>query len=111
MAIRDRGNIKWTSLMLPKHVRELRKYLHEDYFDIPEPTVDEQEMDVMNQLVLESMEFHFPLTFTIFKNKRLVTIHGFVHYMDPLKKELRIVDLKDHLHKIPFGLVKSIHKR
>ncbi|GGB53053.1 hypothetical protein [Fictibacillus barbaricus] len=36
MTIRDRENIKWTSLMLPEHVKELRKYLSEEYYDIPE---------------------------------------------------------------------------
>jgi hypothetical protein len=38
MTIRDRGNVKWTSLMLPEHVKALRKYINEDYYDIPEPT-------------------------------------------------------------------------
>ncbi|MFG6494358.1 YolD-like family protein [Fictibacillus sp. UD] len=66
MTIRDRGNIKWTSLMLPEHVKELRKYIHEEYYDIPEPNVDEQQMDNMNELILEAMEFHFPLRFTLY---------------------------------------------
>jgi YolD-like protein len=65
MVIRDRGNIKWTSLMLPKHVKELRRYIHEDYYDIPEPSLDVQQLEQMNDLVLEAMEFNFPLTFVV----------------------------------------------
>jgi hypothetical protein len=60
--------------MLPEHVRELRKYLNEEYYDISEPTLDGQQQDEMNILVLESMEFHFPLQFTLYKQKRLITL-------------------------------------
>lgn len=30
MTIRERGTIKWTSMMLPEHVKELRRYIHEE---------------------------------------------------------------------------------
>jgi len=62
MTICDRGSIKWTSLMLPEHVKELRKYLNEEYYNIPEPTIDEQQLEEMNELVMVAMEFNIPLT-------------------------------------------------
>lgn len=35
--IRDRGNIKWTAMMLSEHVRELRKWVDQDnYTERPE---------------------------------------------------------------------------
>jgi YolD-like protein len=61
MTIRDRGNIKWASMMLPEHLKELRKYLNEDYYDIPEPTLDEQQLVEINTFILESMEGNIPL--------------------------------------------------
>lgn len=30
--IRDRGNIKWTAMMLSEHVRELRKWMDQDNY-------------------------------------------------------------------------------
>ncbi len=35
--IRDRGNVKWTAMMLSEHVRELRKWMDQDnYTERPE---------------------------------------------------------------------------
>lgn len=37
--IQDRGNIKWTAMMLPEHVVELRKWMDQDnYTERPELT-------------------------------------------------------------------------
>jgi hypothetical protein len=110
LTIRDRGNIKWTSLMLPEHVRELRKYLNEEYYDIPEPILDGEQMNEMNLLVLESMEFHFPLQFTLYKQKRLIPLEGYVHFVDHIKQEFRVVDFDEYVHHIPLHQIKNIHK-
>lgn len=108
--IRDRGNIKWTSLMLPEHVKELRRYIHEDYYDMPEPTLDEQQMEEMNEIILEAMEYHVPLMFTIYKNKRLITLSGYIHYIDTYKKQLRILDMNDNIEFVFFSEIKKIVK-
>jgi YolD-like protein len=110
MTIRDRGNIKWTSLMLPEHVKELRRYIHKEYYDVPEPSIDEQQMGEMNELILKAMEYNFSLTFIIYKNRRLESIEGNIHYIDSIKMELRIIDFQDILHKVSFSKVKAIHK-
>jgi len=31
--IRDRGNIKWTAMMLSEHVTELRRWQDEDHYE------------------------------------------------------------------------------
>jgi YolD-like protein len=98
MSIHDRGNIKWTSLMLPEHVKLLRKYINEEYHEVPEPILDEQQLAEINTLILESMEFNFLLSFTIYKDKRLIVIQGNIHFIDENKQELRIMDLDNHLH-------------
>lgn len=110
MTIRNRGNIKWTSLMLPEHVKELRRYIHEEYYDVPEQSIDEQQMEEMNELILEAMEYNFPLTFIIYKNRRLESIVGNIHFVDSIKMEFRIIDFQDIHHKVSFSKVKAIHK-
>jgi YolD-like protein len=109
MTIKDRGNIKWTCLMLPEHVKELRRYIHEEYYNLPEPAIDEQQMDIMNEIIYEAMEFHQPLRFMLYKNNRLIEI-GYVHFIDQYKHEIRIKDFKDAIHIIAFSKIKYIHK-
>lgn len=38
--VQDRGNLKWTALMLPEHIRMLREWYEEDH-RIPRPDLDE----------------------------------------------------------------------
>jgi YolD-like protein len=110
MTIRDRGNIKWTSMMLPEHVKELRKYINEDYYDIPEPTLDEQQLVEINTIILEAMECNIPLYFTVYKNKRLIKIVGNVHYFDHIKQELRVIDVESNLHILAISWIKNVQK-
>jgi YolD-like protein len=110
MTIQDRGNIKWTSLMLPEHVKELRKYINEDYYDIPEPTLDEQQLEEINSLILEAIELNIPLLFTIYKDKRLKEVRGFIHYIDHVKQEFRIYDMENTLHILKITSIKDVQK-
>jgi YolD-like protein len=110
MTIRDRGNIKWTSMMLPEHVKELRKYINEDYYNIPEPTLDEQQLEEINSLILEAMELNFPLSFTIYKDKKLNEVHGHIHYIDHVKQEFRIYDTENTLHSLKMTSIKDFQK-
>jgi YolD-like protein len=71
--------------MLPEHVKELRLYIHEEYHDVQETTLDEQQMEEMNEMILEAMEYTLPLELTLYKNKRFHTITGYVHYIDTVK--------------------------
>jgi YolD-like protein len=110
MTIRDRGNIKWTSMMLPEHVKELRKYINEDCYDIPEPTLDEHQLEEINSLILEAMELNIPLLFTIYKDKRLKAVRGHIHYIDHIKQELRIYDTENNLHILKITSIKDVQK-
>ncbi|MDN4495488.1 YolD-like family protein [Ureibacillus aquaedulcis] len=38
--LKDRGNKKWTAMMLTEHVSDLRDWYESD-FDVPEPDYDE----------------------------------------------------------------------
>jgi YolD-like protein len=110
MSIRDRGNIKWTSLMLPEHVKLLRRYINEEYHDVPESILDEQQLAEINALILESMEFNFPLSFTVYKDKRLKEISGHIHYIDHVKQQFRIYDAENTLHILEITSIKDVQK-
>ncbi|KMM38010.1 YolD-like family protein [Guptibacillus hwajinpoensis] len=97
--IRDRGNIKWTSMMLPEHVKELRDWKAEERRK-SKPMLDEQKMEEMNEIICEAMEFHHPLYFHYFEKGETKILYGYVHYLDQLSKELRILDKDERKRKV-----------
>ncbi|MBN8208151.1 YolD-like family protein [Bacillus sp. NTK071] len=97
--IRDRGNIKWTSMMLPEHVKELRDWKAEERRK-SKPVLDEQKMEEMNEIICEAMEFHYPLYFHYFENGETKILYGYVHYLDQLSRELRILDQDERKRKV-----------
>lgn len=44
--IKDRGNIKWTAMMLSEHIKELRVWMDEDNY-IERPQFDEWELEAI----------------------------------------------------------------
>ncbi|WP_226671568.1 YolD-like family protein [Metabacillus litoralis] len=89
--IRDRGNIKWTSMMLPEHVKLLRTWSETDMYQ-EKPELDEQQLEQFNEMIFHAMEEHVELIFTYYKNHFFHTCSGYVHYIDPIQQTLRIVD-------------------
>jgi len=79
--IRDRGNIKWTAMMLSEHVRELRKWEDQDnYIEGPE----------LNEWDLQSIQEELELTYkrqceTLIKtwdSGRITRYYGIVEDID-----------------------------
>ena len=79
--IRDRGNIKWTAMMLSEHVRELRKWMDQDnYTERPE----------LNEWDLQSIQEELELAYkrqceTLIKtwdSGRIIQHHGIVEDID-----------------------------
>ena len=54
---RDRGTIKWTSMMLPEHLTQLKQDLI-DVSKIEKPSLDDQQIEEMDLLVSEVLEFN-----------------------------------------------------
>ncbi len=91
MSIRDRGNIKWTSMMLPEHVKLLRDWKEEERLR-KKPELDEQKLEEMNETINEAMAYNETLSFVYFSAYEYKLLVGNIHYADPVRKELRIVD-------------------
>jgi YolD-like protein len=89
--LRDRGNIKWQGMFLPEHVKLLRQ--HQGELDKRErPALDEQQLELMEETIREAMEFNQALNFVYFRGGNYHLLVGKVHFADPFKQELRIVD-------------------
>ena len=90
LLIRDRGSIKWVSMMLPEHVKLLKEY-NESLTKVEKPVLDEQKLEEFNETICEAMEFHHSLHITYYKHGEIKHIEGHVHVVRNIEKELRII--------------------
>ncbi|MCC3358960.1 YolD-like family protein [Bacillus sp. REN16] len=100
--IKDRGKIKWgAAFMLPEMI-SVQSRIDWDAKKVERPTLDENQLEEINQAICTAMEFNQDLVFTLFDRGEFVLLLGRVHYVDQLKNELRIVDKFEELHYVKF---------
>ena len=105
--IRDRGRMKWTSMMLPEHVKLLRDWVREDSYETKRE-VDEQHLELMNETLSEAIEFDQFVTITHYHYHNYEMVIGKIHYWDELAQKLHIVDKFGEVHKIPIGYIVDV---
>ncbi|WBY47486.1 YolD-like family protein [Bacillus velezensis] len=93
--LRDRGTIKWTSLMLPEHLTQLKQDLI-DVSKIEKPSLDDQQIEEMDLLVSEALEFNKELRFKLFNNGFVENVTGRVHYINFEQHRLHVKDQNDN---------------
>ncbi|MGP9035824.1 YolD-like family protein [Bacillus stercoris] len=93
--LRDRGTIKWTSMMLPEHLTQLKQDLI-DVSKIEKPSLDDQQIEEMDLLVSEALEFNKELQFKLFHNGVVENVTGRVHYINFDQQKLHIKDQNDN---------------
>ncbi|MEC1665680.1 YolD-like family protein [Bacillus halotolerans] len=93
--LRDRGTIKWTSMMLPEHLTQLKQDLI-DVSKIEKPSLDDQQIEEMDLLVSEALEFNKELKFKLFNNGFVENVTGRVHYINFEEQKLHVKDQNDN---------------
>ncbi|WP_338442500.1 YolD-like family protein [Bacillus spizizenii] len=93
--LRDRGTIKWTSMMLPEHLTQLKQDLM-DVSKIEKPSLDDQQIEEMDLLVSEALEFNKELKFKLFNNGYVENVTGRVHYINFEQQKLHVKDQNDN---------------
>jgi len=99
--LKDRGTIKWTSLMLPEHV-ELLKEMWQETEKINKPILDLQELELMNEQVMQAYEERLPIVLSVYKDGLIEEIHGTIVMINVQQNQLN-VQLKNGLEKIIDG--------
>jgi hypothetical protein len=77
MTIKDRGDIKWTSLMLTEHREALKKLKQEENY-IEKPELDEQQLEEMNYLIQKAVKEKTRVRIIYFKENRIQKIEGVI---------------------------------
>ncbi|MBU8716648.1 YolD-like family protein [Bacillus subtilis] len=93
--LRDRGTIKWTSMMLPEHLTQLKQDLI-DVSKIEKPSLDDQQIEEMDILFSEALEYNKELKFKLFNNGFVENVNGRVHYINFEQRRLHVKDQNDN---------------
>ena len=91
MNIKDRGNKKWTAMMLIEHRKKLKEVKeHED--DREKPILDDQEKAVINSRLHQVLERNLKVKIKYYRDKRFKTISGRIKRVDVNRREVVISD-------------------
>lgn len=91
MRIRDRGKLKFMPAhFMPEH-RALLKELARDELRQPRPLLDEYEILEFENRICKAMEFTYQVEVTKWDDGFTYEEKGHVHYLDPIRKEVRMV--------------------
>lgn len=96
MNVNERGTKKWTSLMLPEHVKMLKDMWQED--DLKEkPIIDEQlQVEFGVKLRLASKD-DLTVEITYYANQNYHIEKGKLIFLDPISRQLRFVSNNEYI--------------
>ena len=87
--IRDRGTIKWTSMMLPEHVKMLREWKVEQTYE-NKRLVDEQLLDEMNFQLHQAIHEDRTVAITYYKNHHHFQVNGKISKINLLENRIAV---------------------
>jgi hypothetical protein len=81
MNFKDRGNKKWTAMMLIEHRKRLKEFKeHEDARE--KPILDDQEKAVINSGLRQALQSNLNVVINYYENKRFKTTVGKINKID-----------------------------
>jgi hypothetical protein len=95
MNFKDRGNKKWTSLMLVEHRKRLKE-LKEHECDREKPILDNQEKTAIDSKLQQALQNDLELKIKFYENKQFKLVNGRIEEVD-INQKIIFVDNK----KIP----------
>lgn len=91
---RDRGNIKWTSLMLPEHLERLREWQREDQYT-ERPDLTDFELQEMQQTIETAWKRKCETVIKTWREGKVNVYQGVIEALDPVAATVSVRD--------PFG--------
>jgi hypothetical protein len=108
MRIRDRGKLKFMPAhFMPEH-RALLRELARDELRQPKPLLDEYEIQEIESRFCYAMEFTYPVKITKWDDGFTYEEKGHVHYLDPIRREVRMVVEDGCAVSIAFGDIVAV---
>jgi len=97
--LKDRGTIKWTSLMLPEHV-ELLKEMWNETEKVNKPMLDPQEQELINDQLIQAYDQKLQIIVSFYKDGFIEETRGIIRALDTNQNKVSLQtknDLKKHL--------------
>ncbi|MED2976565.1 YolD-like family protein [Bacillus swezeyi] len=103
-------------MMLPEHVGLLRE-LESNQNKVKRPVLDMAQIEDMEKVICEAMEFNLTVQFSVFKSLpflngaetgETINIEGKIHYINHIRKVFHVVDSKGDTNLIKFEDVVSV---
>lgn len=104
----DRGEKKWTSFFIPEHMELLREFNEKDYYKAPKPLLDPYQVQEIEEKIHYAVEYHFPVQFEIWYDGFTEKVRGYIHYLDPIQKEIRVKDKEGNVERVKFENVINV---
>lgn len=93
MNYKDRGNKKWTAMMLIEHRKRLKE-LKEHEENREKPILDDQEKAVINSRLRQTLQGNHNVVINYYKNKKFKTTAGKIDKVDIINKVIWINGIK-----------------
>ncbi len=103
----DRGNKKWSAMLLPEHRERLRQ-MAEDEQKLVKPRLDADQWEDLNYKLQAALIEKRIVTITHFKHDALVNVTGIISKCDPIN---RILHVQEGEHPIKIKLSNIIEVR
>ncbi len=102
MNLKDRGNKKWTAMMLIEHRNRLKE-LKESEKNREKPILDDQEKEEINYKLQQAVQSNLPVEVKYYEDKRFKTASGVIKKVNSNRKEIIISEKGDEQQKISFN--------
>ena len=89
MTIKDRGNIKWTSLMLVEHKEKLKK-LKEEEKNREKPELTGDELQRLDYMLREALQEKLEVVINYYRKKRFQEKKGQIVECDSINNEITL---------------------
>lgn len=103
--LHDRGNMKWTAMMLPEHLVEIKKWKEEQFYD-KKRELTEWELEEIEQTIQRAFKLRKLVKLTLWEHNKLHDKVGLITGADTHKKEL-LLDTKFSIKRISFDLIQK----
>lgn len=104
---KDRGSIKWTALMLPEHVKEIREWYESDN-DIQEPEYDEYSLNALAEDLNIAYKAKSNVRILYWINKRLESYEGQIIELFPNEQAMKI-RTEDNVTKLKLKYIIKVY--
>ncbi|MGE6604490.1 YolD-like family protein [Lysinibacillus fusiformis] len=103
--LHERGNKKWTSLMLAEHLVQVKEWKKEQYYD-KKRDLTEWELEEIEQTVQQAFKLQKLIKLTLWEHHKLHDLVGLVTGADAYKKEL-LLETDLSIKRISFELIQK----